>query len=201
MNSRKTKILGFFAVLALGLGAYQLWGGSSTAEQALVPAPQATPGDAIDAQEVPSVMAEEPAPSLAEDEFPQTDESLPTTQAAPQPEAAPFAAPPPMEDYDDELAEGAEADSESMANFAHDLSGLMEKALESEQAAAPAFAELERCATDSDGQGNVQAQLICFANASRLSKEYPGLLGNRFVQLSKQNPKLVGLLENTGMSE
>jgi hypothetical protein len=78
----------------------------------------------------------------------------------------------------------------------------MENAMDSEKEAVPAFDQLERCARDDKsggGRNRDRERLICFANASRLTQEYPSLFRERFQALASQNPKLVSLLQITGL--
>jgi hypothetical protein len=170
LNSRKIIILALVGVGAAAAGVW-LWNENP-------PPPPA-------AQK--AVVAEQAEPR---DSVPVADEALPPTQAPvaeedKAPEASDFADP--------------DAASESLVSFAHQLSGLMERAMDSEKEALPAFTQLEQCARDPAGQEVLQARLICFANASRLSKEFPSLLATRFRTLAEHNPKLAGLLQTTGL--
>jgi hypothetical protein len=86
-----------------------------------------------------------------------------------------------------------------LLEFAHQLAGLMERAMDSEQEAGPVFAQLEDCAGDPQSKEVIQARLICLANASRLSKQYPDLLGKRYGLLAAKVPNLVGMLQVSGL--
>lgn len=98
-----------------------------------------------------------------------------------------------------EAADNVHMTPRALLELAHRLAGLMEQAMDSEQAAGPVFTQLEDCATDTQGRQVVQARLVCFANASRLSKQWPDSIGPRFKVLSGRAPNLAGMLEATGL--
>lgn len=144
--------------------------------------------------------------SESRDSLPPSEEALPAVQPtlAPEPDAQTAAAEPqPSGTVDEETAasdsEMSVENSDALVGFAHDLSELMEHAMDSEKEALPAFTQLEQCTQNTEGVQLIQARLICFANASKLSQEFPELLGARFRQLATNNPKLVGMLQSTGL--
>jgi hypothetical protein len=179
LNHSQKITASLLSALILGVGGFELWDASQN--PAAVPPQKPTAARALENH------------SSA---LPSADESLTAIQA---PVASDTNAD--QVDVTQALEEMPDPDlsSESLIGFAHQLSGLMERAMSSEKEALPAYAQLEQCAQNSDGNEVLQARLICFANASRLSKEFPSLLGTRFRALSEHNPKLAGLLETTGL--
>jgi hypothetical protein len=92
--------------------------------------------------------------------------------------------------------------SRAELEFAHNLSGLMEEAYESEDAAREGFAQLETCAgsgTDGKGANSMQERLICLSNARERAETYPDSLGERYNRLELSDKKLSGMLESSGL--
>jgi hypothetical protein len=185
MNKRQKGIL-----LALGaLGALSLAGGAG---YWLASAPQ----------------TQAPAAATAKAAAPEARDSLPPSDSvasiAPPPAAAAeddsAALPPPdSETLGQQAAQAPHESPRALLEFAHSLSGLMVRALESEEVGREGFGELETCANDDSGKASIQARLVCLANAKRLAEQWPDSLKNRMNALQSRNSRLVGMLEATGL--
>lgn len=110
-----------------------------------------------------------------------------------------LAPPPAGEEVRDQAMQDPHSSPRALLDFAHSLSGLMVRAMESEDAAREGFGELETCVSDASGGTAVQARLICLANAKRLADQYPDALATRVTELERRNARLVGMLEATGL--
>ena len=155
-------------------------------DRALAPG-QAAPEDRLSlppSSEVPSM------PNAADTEAPMGNGagSGVTMPAAPE-----------NEEIREQAAQNSHDTPRAILDFAHGLSGMMVRAMESEEAAQEVLGELESCVNDTSGRTAVQARLICLANAKRLGEQYPDSLSARIKGLEQRHARLVGMLQATGL--